>query len=111
MIIITDYGCFKPQRYVDIRGWVVSKILFESLGKICYETCVSIRIDKLTGFQPEYLSYLKGFPRLQVLTMAGIMDIDKQVALILSSLHSLEELDIRFEIYYLLIHNSILIFC
>ena len=82
---------------MDIRGWVVSKILFESLNKICYKTCISIRMDKLTGFQPEYLSYIKGFPRLQILSMVGITDIDKQVALLFSSLHSLEELDIRFK--------------
>lgn len=65
------------------------------MNKICYKTCISIRIDKITGFQPEYLSYIKGFPRLQVLTMAGVTDIDKEVAIIISSLHNLEELDIR----------------
>ena len=80
----------------------MSKILFESLAKICYKTCISIRMDKLTGFQPEYITYIKGFPRLQVLSMAGIVDIDKQIALIFSSLHNLEELDIRFIIQF---HN------
>ena len=90
---------------MDIRGWAVSKILFESLNKICYKTCISIRMDRLTGFQPEYLSYIKGFPRLQVLSMVGITDIDKQVALIFSSLHSLEELDIRSQYLLIIIHN------
>ena len=52
-------------------------------------------MDKITGFQPEYMTYIKGFPRLQFLSMAGITDIDKQIALIFSSLHNLEELDIR----------------
>ena len=62
-------------------------------------------MDKLTGFQPEYLSYIKGFPRLQILSMVGITDIDKQVALIFSSLHSLEELDIRSQYLLIIIHN------
>lgn len=52
-------------------------------------------MDKIVGFQPDYLSSIKSFPRLQILSMVGITDINKQVALIFSTLRSLEELDIR----------------
>ena len=52
-------------------------------------------MDKIVGFQPEFLSSIKSFPRLQILTIVGITDINKQVALIFSTLHCLEDLDIR----------------
>jgi hypothetical protein len=62
-------------------------------------------MDKIVGFQPEFLSSIKSFPRLQILTMVGITDINKQVALIFSTLHCLEDLDIRYllSIYYYLL--------